>query len=75
MTDQGPTAEELAEERLREEARAIVAQPAEPVEGAEGLPDDVRDGHIEDEGDEAFAASIRETNGADGAPVDTGGNQ
>lgn len=46
MTDQPqPTAEEL----LREEARLLVAIPPEPIPDAAGLPDDVRDGYIDDD--------------------------
>ena len=46
MTDEPqPTQEDL----LKEEAKRIVATPAEPIPDAAGLPDDVRDGHIEDE--------------------------
>lgn len=46
MTDQRPEPSE--EERLREEAREIIKTPAEPIPDAAGLPDDVRDGFIED---------------------------
>jgi hypothetical protein len=47
MTDDySPTPDEI----LSDEARRIVATPPEPIPGAEGLPADVRDGHIEDDG-------------------------
>lgn len=47
MTDDlAPLTDE--EERLRDEARALVAIPPEPIPDAADLPDDVRDGHIED---------------------------
>jgi len=47
MTDDiEPTPED---EKLQEEAKTAVETPAEPVPGAEALPEDVADGHIEDE--------------------------
>lgn len=47
MTDDyQPTPEEL----LREEAKRVIQTPPEPIPGAEDLPDDVRDGTIEDGG-------------------------
>jgi len=45
MTDQPDLS---AEDELREQARRDIETPPEPVPGAEGLPDDVRDGAIED---------------------------
>ncbi len=39
-----PTPDEL----LEQEAKQIVTTPAEPIPDAAGLPDDTRDGHIED---------------------------
>ena len=46
MTDELELTEE---EKLREEARESIKAPAEPIPDAKDLPDDVRDGHIEDE--------------------------
>ncbi len=44
MTDQPqPT----PEEELREQAKRDLETPPEPIPGAEGLPDDVRDGRVE----------------------------
>lgn len=43
--DQEPLTEE---ERLREEARAVIAHPPEKIPDAAELPHDVRDGNIED---------------------------
>ncbi len=46
MTDQ---LDDLPEEdRLRDEARRLIAVPPEPIPDAAGLPDDVRDGEIKD---------------------------
>lgn len=44
---QYPTSDEF----LEEQARAIANQPPERIVGAEHLPDDVRDGRIEDVGE------------------------
>jgi hypothetical protein len=40
--------EPTEEDRLRDEARATIATPPEPIPDAQGLNPDVRDGHIED---------------------------
>lgn len=46
MTDQPQL---TAEEQLREQAKRELEVPPEPVPGAEGLPDDVRDGRVPDD--------------------------
>lgn len=46
MTDELPQLD--PEDALREEAKKLVALPPDPIPDAVGLPDDVRDGHIED---------------------------
>ena len=49
MTDETkPTPDEL----LEDEARSTAHLPPERIADAEGLPDDVRDGRIEDAGDD-----------------------
>ena len=47
MTDEPePTPEDV----LRDEAKRLVATPPEPIADAAGLPDDVRNGYIDDDG-------------------------
>lgn len=36
------------EEKLQAEAKEAAKEPPQPVPGAQGLPDEVRDGHVED---------------------------
>ncbi len=48
MTDEPtPTPEEQA---LRDQAKTEIETPPEPVPGAETLPEDVPDGHVDDDG-------------------------
>lgn len=51
------TAEPTPDELLEDEARATAHIPPEPIPEAAGLPDDVRDGRIEDDGDDRGADS------------------
>ncbi len=47
MTDDPqPTEDDL----LRDDAKQAILTPPEPIADAAGLPDDVRDGHIDDDG-------------------------
>ncbi len=52
------------EERLQVEAKEAAATPPEPVEGAEGLPYDVRNGRIDD----AYPSPLRERPPVEGEP-------
>jgi len=51
VTDEHEAIELTEEEKLREQARADIRTPADPVPGADGLPEDVPDERVVDEGD------------------------